>query len=580
MKARNITPEESKLKVLGDFLLCERFDEITDFFIFKKCLGYLFKKDEQWFQNVFDYLVGTFKDTRKKRKYLSFTRLYDAYLRKNDNENISLFFDELMELIKIPNDENKITIGEGGNNEFFSNIFSKGELFFISRLVVLKKGDGTIAGLNLYYNNNKEYKIEMHNEKGLNKAFDLKLQNLLDDNINIYYKDIEIIDSITHIFGTFDETITSIGFKCSSGKMRYFGEQKGKPFLFGCFGKKVQCLNININEEGICKLETYFIKNKNINKHIEYKEEDINKIFFDENILEKNDKNYDLLRKTRIINFGKINENQFLGENINYDSPFAYLNNYSNNQGTMIRRKNPNYSLNPNPFLDFDNNNIIMPNPFFTKKLEEKKNQFKGSQIILGIRNRVKLNESASSILKLKKPSKSESNNEKKIEDITERLIKQYEKVKNYINDSLIILCPDQKKIIDIKITMNKMLEGKVNTNNNKEMEEENDKRKIDNNKLDDILDDGIKDIINNLDLNDDLKEEIIKKSNKKFDGISNKNKENIDNSVINKFQEKIDEIIEEKEEKPNEIIDNNKNENKNNSAFENKEGELNKKMR
>ena len=53
-------------------------------------------------------------------------------------------------IIKIPDTENKISIGKDGKNEFISNMFLKGELFFISRLVVLKKGDGKIAGLNIY----------------------------------------------------------------------------------------------------------------------------------------------------------------------------------------------------------------------------------------------------------------------------------------------------------------------------------------------------------------------------------------------------------------------------------------------
>ena len=64
--------------------------------------------------------------------------------------------------------------------------------------------------------------------------------------IEIFWRSIQkqinnqILDSITHIFGTFDKVITFIGFKCSSGKTVYFGKPNGKSFIFGIYGKKVQ----------------------------------------------------------------------------------------------------------------------------------------------------------------------------------------------------------------------------------------------------------------------------------------------------------------------------------------------------
>ena len=91
--------EKIKLKVLCDFLISERFDETTDFSRFKMCLEYLFLKTEISLENIFDYIVGFFKDTKKKRIFLSFTRLYEAYLNykmakanQNADRNISYFF--------------------------------------------------------------------------------------------------------------------------------------------------------------------------------------------------------------------------------------------------------------------------------------------------------------------------------------------------------------------------------------------------------------------------------------------------------------------------------------------------------
>ena len=95
--------EKIKLKVLCDFLISKRFDETTDFSRFKMCLEYLFLKTEISLENIFDYIVGFFKDTKKKRIFLSFTRLYEAYLNykmnkanQNIDRNISFFFDYLL----------------------------------------------------------------------------------------------------------------------------------------------------------------------------------------------------------------------------------------------------------------------------------------------------------------------------------------------------------------------------------------------------------------------------------------------------------------------------------------------------
>ena len=119
--------EKIKLKVLCDFLISERFDETTDFSRFKMCLEYLFLKTEISLENIFDYIVGFFKDTKKKRIFLSFTRLYEAYLKykmakanQNADRNISYFFDSLIdEIILNPDANNKISIGHYGRIEFF-----------------------------------------------------------------------------------------------------------------------------------------------------------------------------------------------------------------------------------------------------------------------------------------------------------------------------------------------------------------------------------------------------------------------------------------------------------------------------
>ena len=300
--------EKIKLEILCDFLISERFDETADFSRFKMCLETLILETGISLENIFDYLVGFFKDTQKKRLFLSFTRLYEAYLNykmnktnQNFDRNISFFFDSFMDdIILIPDKNNKISIGHYGRIDFTSNIYSNEEIYSISRLVVLCDEKETICGLKLEYNNSKKVKLYYKNNKQLYKALVLRLESDYFNN--------EVLDSITHIFGTFEKIITFIGFKCSSGKIRYFGKPKGKPFLFGIYGKKVQYFNLIANENGISRLEAIFTPNKNVNRYIEYKENEVDKIYEEEKELIENKENdyeqFPYYYKYMNINFG------------------------------------------------------------------------------------------------------------------------------------------------------------------------------------------------------------------------------------------------------------------------------------
>ena len=109
----------------------------------------------------------------------------------------------------------------------------------------------------------------------------------------------EILDSITHIFGTFDKVITFIGFKCSSETTVYFGKLNGKSFLLG-MNEKIQYFNLIINENSFCRLDTVFTPNKNDNKYIEYNQNDVDKIYNDEKkLIEYKENDYEQLRKLK-----------------------------------------------------------------------------------------------------------------------------------------------------------------------------------------------------------------------------------------------------------------------------------------
>ena len=349
--------EELKLKTLCEFLISKRYNEVADFPRFEKCLKNLFIKENNSLQNVFDFIVGVFKGTTRKRKYITYTRLLEAYsnYKKEKNNNsisndISNFFNKLLNSLFKLVDSGNNCLGQIEERNFSSSKFSNGKIFFLSRLVVLCNEEKKILGIKLEYNDNKE-RVKMSMEEDLYKALDIQLES---EQKNNYIMKNKLRDSITHIYGTFNQTnhsISSIGFKCTSGKTVYFGKPEGEPFLFGSYGKKLQCLDLKIDENGINGLKVYFVENPLKNKNIELKENDKDKIFFDEELLlkENNINNYENIRRNQIIDMDIGDEEEdidrFADEDVFIKPIFTFIleNKTSMNKGLKINNKRNRY---------------------------------------------------------------------------------------------------------------------------------------------------------------------------------------------------------------------------------------------
>ena len=90
-----------------------------------------------------------------------------------------------------------------------------------------------------------------------------------------------------------------------------------------------------------------------VNKYIEYNQNDVDKIYNEEKkLIENKENDYEQLRKTQIQT----------GEDVNYNPLFAYIDENNskneNDKNTIISTQNieGDYSINPNPFLNIDNN--------------------------------------------------------------------------------------------------------------------------------------------------------------------------------------------------------------------------------
>ena len=113
---------------------------------------------------------------------------------------------------------------------------------------VLDDKEGVIHGINVIFDEifpNKLYPQKLEKDLSVGLEISLKIldEKRLEERIlPRYIKDSYFRDAITHVFGTVDEEtkyITFLGFKCISGKTQFVGTPKGKSFLIGEFGKKM-----------------------------------------------------------------------------------------------------------------------------------------------------------------------------------------------------------------------------------------------------------------------------------------------------------------------------------------------------
>ncbi len=387
MVGKNLSKEDELiLKTICEFLILNRLDDISDYSRFESIFGSLFEK--QILKNIFDFIVGTFKDTEKKRKYLTYTRLHLAYVNYKEknaekNINISSFFKKLMKIIKLVKNNKNNTIGKLPKNEeekeenyFSSKRFSDKERYSISNFKLYTDGDQNITGIELEYNDSN--KIKFCKDRYYKLCLNLKLEILVNKG------DVQIRDSITHIYGIYNgKNIVYIELKSASGKTVNYGkkDKKGTYFLFGHYGQKLQYVNIKFDKNGMCGIEVFFEVNTLKNKNLKLKNDEKDECYYDENILKKSndDEKNNIIRENQILDLGNNSLDKFEEENI-YIEPTSIIPNNIIDPSTTVLGALPNYGKNAfsnNPFLslddkDKDNYDFVL-NPFFPEEIKKKR---------------------------------------------------------------------------------------------------------------------------------------------------------------------------------------------------------------
>ena len=263
--------EIAKIAMVCDYLVLDRFHDISSFLRFEKCFGPLFSKEKPVFLfEVFHEICG------EKKKYISFGRLIGAYLiwksKTSKNEHFNKFMQILFEeIIKTNNEIVGIPI-EGGR--VFSTRNSKGRKVISKFSVLSDEKKNAIKGFYIQYDDHFDSflapKKYVENKEKVKDNESIKLEiNFEGNGSNIRDR-----DGISHIAGKYSKTkniIKFLIFKCRSGKTFYIGDsteeknEKIEPFLFGTSSCQLKSLRVELVNDQLIYFEPKFQPSLRVN---------------------------------------------------------------------------------------------------------------------------------------------------------------------------------------------------------------------------------------------------------------------------------------------------------------------------
>ena len=84
----------SKIAMICDYLVLDRFNDISSFLLFEKCFGPLLNKEDP------NFLIDVFKEIcGPKKKYITFGRLISAYIKWKSNAYKNENFNKFMNIV-------------------------------------------------------------------------------------------------------------------------------------------------------------------------------------------------------------------------------------------------------------------------------------------------------------------------------------------------------------------------------------------------------------------------------------------------------------------------------------------------
>ncbi len=261
--------EIAKIAMICDYLVLDRYKDITSFLRFEKCFGPLFSQEKPNFLfEVFQELCGS------KKKYLTFGRLIHAYLiwksKISKNELFNKFMDIVFNKMIKTNNEIVGTPVEGGR--VFSTRNARGYKVITRFSVFSDDKMNALKGFSIQYDDVFESILApRRNNENLKGSIKLEM-NFKPNGANLRDR-----DGISHIGGKYSKTkkiIKFLIFKCRSGKTFYIGdntEEKNEQielFLFGTSSCQLKSLRIELVNNQLMYLEPKFMPSTRINPKI------------------------------------------------------------------------------------------------------------------------------------------------------------------------------------------------------------------------------------------------------------------------------------------------------------------------
>ena len=250
--------EISKIAMICDYLVLDRFNDISTFNRFEKCFGPLLnKEDPNFLIEVFQEICGP------KKKYISFGRLISAYIKWKTNSSKNDKFNKFMNIVfnsMIKTQDEVIGKLEEGTR-IFSTRNTRGRKVISKFSVFTDISKNIIQGFNIQYDDFFDSLLCTKKKEGEDKNINLEI------NFPPNGKTILDRDGISHIAGKFSVTnnvIKFLIFKCRSGKTFYIGdnsEDNGENielFIFGTSSCQLKTLRVETINDKLAYLEPKF----------------------------------------------------------------------------------------------------------------------------------------------------------------------------------------------------------------------------------------------------------------------------------------------------------------------------------
>ena len=271
----------SKIKNVLNYLFFDQYRDMASFPRFEECLSFITKGKNINFQEAFQDVIG------EKHKYLTFRRMIRAFFRVQEGgrkvkDSTKKLFEVLFNGV-LKGDGDFIGEKKEGATKFHSQN-SEGHKAISSLAVITDEQKEKIKGMQIIYDeffNNDLYLKRDGEDDFVGLEVNLKAIKLEDipDELKEKFPDKNMRDGIISIVGSFTDHITSLGFKCRSGKTLFIGKPEGTPFLFSEIGKELKYVRLETSDDGINYFEPHFEEIDRSNPHIDKQPDEINEEF-------------------------------------------------------------------------------------------------------------------------------------------------------------------------------------------------------------------------------------------------------------------------------------------------------------